>query len=297
MPKSIPAMAKRKIFKNILVPVDLTDLSPDVIKSATSLAEFTGAKLTLLNAVDLSSFADQVMPENINLLTLRSDIIEASEKELKDLAKKLKVPNKTLLRIGTPAVAIRQATRDEKTDLVFMSNHGENAFLRFFAGSVTDAVAREAIQPVWIQKGPFKPIKHILVPLDGSRHSLKAFALALDLAREFKAKVSVVSVVERDVVPSFSYIDATEYFKDLVTKRQKTLADWIKMAKGQKLAQTKVFMGNPRKDLAKLAKKWDCDLIVMSSHGKTGIGFQVLGRVAASTIHHAHCSVLMDHPE
>jgi nucleotide-binding universal stress UspA family protein len=77
-----------------------------------------------------------------------------------------------------------------------MGNQGKGLFSRIFLGSVSDAVAREAKQPVWILKGREQKFRRILVPLDGSKGSLEALEMACRLVGATGAYLHPVSIVE-----------------------------------------------------------------------------------------------------
>jgi nucleotide-binding universal stress UspA family protein len=133
-----------------------------------------------------------------------------------------------------------------------------------------------------------------LVPVDFSRGSERALDYALSLARERKGKVVALHVVPVELVypPTagkfnfyrFLESDAREKFNKLVKRKKLTPADCrFMVARGIDFADV----------IARQAKKLRAAMIVMGSHGRTGLQRFLLGSVAERTLRYADCPVLI----
>jgi nucleotide-binding universal stress UspA family protein len=133
--------------------------------------------------------------------------------------------------------------------------------------------------------------KRILVAFDGSKYSNKAVREAIDMAKTSGAELFIVSAV-----------DVTEEFEahapgltDKMIEKTRKLLDKIteKISVTEIKVDKEVHVGDPYEIIVNAAKKKRADLIVMGSHGRTGITRLLMGSVAAKVIGHAPCSVLV----
>jgi len=139
--------------------------------------------------------------------------------------------------------------------------------------------------------------KNILVPFDLSSPAHHAFKVALDMAQKYDSKITLISCVEEDTW-HHKFYDSRIYSQLLIKKRKiaekymKKLEVFANKAgvdiKFQVLRSTSVV-----KDITKFAKSKKIDLIVMSSHGRTGWDKLILGSVANGVIHRTRCPVLL----
>ena len=142
-------------------------------------------------------------------------------------------------------------------------------------------------------------IKRILVPVDFSPDSLKALSYSRDFGATFRAELLVLHVVEPVyyATPADMYSTSPNLATILdeqlhVAKQQlsRIEAD-LKKKKGQR-ARALLKTGSPAQVIADTAKKERADLIVMSTHGRTGLAHIVMGSVAEKVVRSAHCAVL-----
>jgi universal stress protein A len=141
-------------------------------------------------------------------------------------------------------------------------------------------------------------LKTILVPYDSSAHAEHALAWGLDLAEKWRAKVVLFHVVPP--LSSFSYVDrlsALDMSKieaRLITEAEKHLQDTIAAQAGRTIAlEGRARMGAPFLEICREAEQELIDLIVIGSHGRTGLTRALLGSVAEQVVRHAACPVLV----
>jgi nucleotide-binding universal stress UspA family protein len=139
--------------------------------------------------------------------------------------------------------------------------------------------------------------KNILVPFDLSSTSNQAFKVALDIAQKYDSKITLVTCIEGDAW-HHKFYDAradTELLKKqskVAKKYMEKLEDAANKVgvniKLQILKSTSVV-----KDITTFAKSRKMDLIVMSSHGRTGLDKVILGSVANGVVQRTRCPVLL----
>jgi nucleotide-binding universal stress UspA family protein len=138
------------------------------------------------------------------------------------------------------------------------------------------------------------PVKTILVPTDFSAASLKAVAFAKQLARAFGARVSLLHVIEPIVLPDAAAMIALPD-DQLAARMHKELQ---KLAQNFEDADFKfesflVRKGTPFHEITLAGATSKSDLIVIATHGYTGLKHVLLGSTAERVVRHARCPVLV----
>ncbi len=141
-------------------------------------------------------------------------------------------------------------------------------------------------------------IKRILVPVDFSRDSLKALAYANDFAKLFGAELSVLYVVEPIyyATPADMYVTTPNLSMLLDEQRRIGEQQLARLGaalkkKGQR-ARTTLKTGAPAQVIVDTAKTARADLIIMATHGRTGLAHILMGSVAEKVVRSARCPVL-----
>ena len=140
--------------------------------------------------------------------------------------------------------------------------------------------------------------KNILVPYDGSKCSDHAFNVALDIAKNYNSKITIVTCLERDFRTPWYGPDSR--VNDALLKKQKKAVDknfssLEKVAKKSKVSiSSKIIVAQSIvKSLLSFATSNQVDLIVIGSHGRTGFDRLLLGSVANGISQKAKCPVLI----
>jgi nucleotide-binding universal stress UspA family protein len=127
--------------------------------------------------------------------------------------------------------------------------------------------------------------KKIMVPTDGSTFAAKAEDMAISLAKSFNATVVAVHVIDDKLIYPFEVLeDEGNTILNKVTK------------KGEKedvKVQEVLLVGKPSHDMCKIAEKSGVDLIVIGSHGRTGLEKLLMGSVAESILKSVKVPVLV----
>lgn len=136
------------------------------------------------------------------------------------------------------------------------------------------------------------PVKKVVVPTDFSDVSLQGLAAALAMAGGEAKRVHVVSVLVPVVPPSPGIVWGTVDDQVRLTRVREALDDLLE-ERGLGDAITHVLIGTPGTMIADLAEEIEADLVVVTSHGRTGIMRAALGSVAERVVRLTKCPVLV----
>lgn len=196
----------------------------------------------------------------------------------------------TVVKIGRPADEILEATHD--VDLIIIATHGRSGIARWWLGSVADQVIRESACPCLVI-GPnvetdleHFEVKRILLPLDGSANAEQAIPLAALIADKTGALLDVVRAMSLTAVsydPSMSM-----YSPDLITSMEDSVKAYL-VSVAQKLGNRKVettmLIGGPGEMLLEHLKDKPADIVVSTTHGRTGVTRAALGSTSDRLLH------------
>lgn len=140
--------------------------------------------------------------------------------------------------------------------------------------------------------------QHIFVPVDGSATSFSAIQQAADFAKAFNAKVTVVQVLSLDPYIAAEYISAQQT-NEIIERARRSIVQSLAEAK-QKFAEhgvevtTQLLEGQVvHRELVKAAQDQQADLIIIGSHGRTGLKKFFLGSVAQNVLAESTMPVLV----
>ena len=141
-------------------------------------------------------------------------------------------------------------------------------------------------------------IKRVLVPLDGSELAERALVVAGGLVEALSGELVLARVVPPSVPGRFYAPKQLDQLEEAQRKEAEAyLASVAERLKEDRLAaRTHVLSGEIAAALIAFAKRERCDLVVMSSHGMQGLGWEVFGSVAQKLLHGAPCPVLIVRP-
>ena len=145
-------------------------------------------------------------------------------------------------------------------------------------------------------------LSHILCPIDLSEHSPDVVSAAVQLADQFQAKLTLLSVVEdtfpyTEVYRALSEVGISDVIKGVSEQIKKDLDDLADAQRDPAVEMdTMVLVGNPAKVILATAKELGVDVIVMGSVGHNAIDVPLLGSVVEKVLRKSPCHVLMVKP-
>jgi len=144
-------------------------------------------------------------------------------------------------------------------------------------------------------------LQKILLPTDFSNYSAAATKYACELATKFDAELHLLHTLEVHLAsaPSFGMgLALPKYINESRAAAEKSLAGVLdpKWLTGRRVIQA-VVEGFPKVEIIHYARKQNIDLIVLSTHGRTGLSHMIMGSVAENVVRTAPCPVLTVRPE
>ena len=195
-------------------------------------------------------------------------------------------------------------SKEHDIDLIVMGTHGRRGPKRLFIGSTAERVVRLSDCPVLTlrsdaDKANAVHMKNILVPVDFSDFSLDAIKYAAELAHSWNAEITLLNVIEEAVLPTVYGVEPVSVFH--VDHLLEESASMMQNLKDTYLASypntnTKVIVGHAAFSITEFAKENDIDLIVIPTHGLTGLKRFLIGSVAEHVVRNAQCAVLTVKP-
>ncbi|GJM15887.1 MAG: universal stress protein [Thermodesulfobacteriota bacterium] len=209
---------------------------------------------------------------------------------------------------GKPSDKIREIAKRRKADLIVLGKHGHGFFESMLVGSETIKVLKGSHIPVLAVKDNKKTkaqFKKILVPIDLTHCSDTAVFYALNLAQLTGAVVKVVHVLRLDMyaqdLPASALeivIEQTEKaLKKRVLKIKKDFENKNRSSDNVKITNEVIHGMSEAVTISNYSEKNNIDLLVIHTHGRTGITRFLLGSVTERVISRSKCSVLAIRPE
>ena len=296
--------------RTIVVPLDRSVVAESALPFALSLARETGARLTLMAVIDLP-FEFAAWLDATTVIDARIDVEDAYEDYLDALAAEIdNIPVETLVRVGGAATEIQRYVESLDDPVVVMASHGRSGVRRLLIGSVTQQVVHRLSTPVIVvparvaedQVNQKLRIESVLFPLDGSEFSEFALEAGLGLLEEHKPDVHLVRIVEvvswyggpysgMDYYGLDPYIDVS---RDTAHDYLNAVAEKLK-GRGYKVS-TEVRVGLVADQIEAVAESLEVDLVVMATHGRSGVGRLIFGSVAERALRQTPAPLMLVHP-
>lgn len=300
-------------FRSILVPLDGSALAEKALASALQLAKAlagrageTGVRLVLLRVVGPVALvaADPMLYDE--LMRMGVDEAQAYLRMVIETVEAGPMRVEVQAVSGAPADAIVRYAEEHDIDLIVMSSHGRTGSSRWVYGSVAEKVLHHApcatvIIRAHVAVTMFQNRK-ILVPLDGSPLAERALEPALAIAEAVQSDVTLLRVapgreplpqalspsgedlgVTRDIAVAQEQAEAEAYLQRIYSAHANRHLFFDVVTTGGDIADAIVSYADER----------HMDLIVISSHGRSGIGRWLHGSVAEKVLRGADCATLI----
>lgn len=285
------------MYDEVMVPVDGSKPAMAAVHRTLSLAETDSTTVSLLAVVEpaILPMAEE-LPANPTRTALDEQTTEALEKA-EALAADAGVDCQTVIESGTPHEEITTRVEDEGLDLIAMGTHGRTGLDRLLHGSVTERTLRTSDVPVVTthDREVSWSLDDLLVPTDGSAPATDAAAHAIDLAAAIDATVHVLSVVDtQQIADTYDAGAVVPAMIEPMIEDARSDAEVVHdMAVERGLdAETAVIQGVPGRAIPEYAGETDTDLVVMGTHGRSGLERYLLGSVAERTVRTSPVPVL-----
>jgi nucleotide-binding universal stress UspA family protein len=297
-------------FNKILVALDGSNLAEWALKPAVKLAEATGGELILLRCMIPVYTAMPVVAGEYEWAWpeyAREEVRAETKAYLQAIYnryKHLDINLRTIAIEGDAASMIVDTAKSESVDLIVMSTHGWSGTEKWLLGSVTERVLHGAACPVFVVRSP-QPPSRVLVTLDGSLRAEKAVEPGLAAADNLDARATLL-VVNEPITLGRQLKRQPEELHDEDARQaegrrwQETerylqaIADRYPEMQGR--IAVEVIDGPAVEKILEFVDLHGIDLIVMSTHGRTGLRRWLYGSVTAKVMRSTACSMLIIRP-
>ena len=297
------------MYTRILVPLDGSKLAEQVLPYVRVLAPALESQVHLVRVVEAP----------INEVALASrpkyyrGVLEAeahrAEGYLADIAASLREDDLSVSSAvvdGRPAACIAAEAEREPGTIIAMSSHGRSGIARWLLGSVANQVLQAAANPLLIVKTTDRDpsvnqvkIEHLTVPVDGSDLAGEILPLVGRLSGALSLPVTLVRVTPTRE-SYYRYADGPIYnWEHLVAQIDGEAAEYLHqtgqnlLGQGGSSVEERLLHGSPAEAIIELARKTTGNLVMMTTHGRSGVGRWVLGSVADRVVRHSGNPVLL----
>jgi nucleotide-binding universal stress UspA family protein/predicted transcriptional regulator len=291
------------MLQRVLVPFDGSAVAASIFPAVAAVVRLTGASITLLQVLPLDRVGDDEQ-------TARDELAVAAQR----FAGTGTTIETQLVR-GQPAEQIIAAGRAH--DLIAMATHGRSGLGRLVYGSVADQVLCRATVPVLLVRAGadavamLNPLRRVVVPLDGSALAEQALPLATELARRAGATVMLLTSIHwatRLFGANPGLVDPTtldrralthpyvqDYLTEVADEQAHEYLDEIRQRLVEQglTVQVAVRLEPAAEAILGCATQPAADLIVMTTHGRSGLRRWLLGSVAEQVLQRATTPVLL----
>lgn len=281
------------MFRKLLCPIDFSPGSDEALQFAARMAKELDADLVVAHVwhVPPLAYGGESLPINdLDAIRESAEQMLAGAKQQAIAYGAPRVSSRFVT--GVPWAAIAELTQDPDIDLVVIGTQGRTGISRFLLGSVAERVVRHAECSVLVARGSYKGFQHVLCAVDFSEPSRHAMHRAAELARENVTLFHSIEIpAAYGLFPSRTD-DAIDYDRRahlLMHEFEHELHATSKVS-----VSVQASFGSPAAEVLQLLERdTRVDLVVVGSHGRTGIRRVLLGSVAERIVRHARTPVLV----
>lgn len=275
------------VYQGILVAVDGSPASLHALGEALRLAD---GQVVVVAAAPAATLGIAAASQDLDAYwreTQEKALAAASE-----VGKQAGVAVKTLAVRGEPHEAILAAAQAQASDLIVMGLKGAQQSPAALMGSTTARlIGFSPMAVLVVPEHAALGFAKILTPVDGSRYSRRAAAEAVRLCVSLGGELLALAVL--DAPPGFAQ-DMPDVAADLTAKLREVTGAVQHQAQTQGVrCQTVVLPGPAYRVITEEARRTGAGLVVMGSHGRTGLKRLLMGSVTERVLGHAPCPVLV----
>jgi nucleotide-binding universal stress UspA family protein len=278
-------------YRKILVAVDGSESGWNALRQAFQFALNEKCWITVTSVVPPYDGEIEILGIKDIRAALRKPCEEAL-RQAQELAETERALIKTVCEEGETHERIVDLADAENCDLIIMGRRGLRPVERMLVGRVTARVIGHSQRDVLVvPDGMRLGWKTIVCATDGSRFSSIAADRAIAFAKSYGGELKVLSVVD---VPTEFYAEAPAAVEDLIRKA-KSFVGAVKAQSEAAGVPADTFVGEAEayQAINDLARERKADMIVIGSHGRTGLRRLLMGSVAEKVIGYSACPVLV----
>lgn len=275
-----------KLLERILLATDFSKSSENLLEYGINLAKTFHSQILLVH----------VLPDDINNEKAKLLLSQAAAKQLDDTRNKIKKEGlktgEPLLEFGSPFDRITQAADNVDANLILVGSGEKSENENFPLGITAYKIIRKSNKPVWVVKqGSVFNIKNILCPIDFSAESGRALKNAITIARRFNTELIILSVCKTypsnssrieigwDIEDEKIHLKHMKKFNLFLKNFNLTDLDW----------EREIISGDPAEEILSAISRYESDLLIMGTTGKSGLSRLIMGSVTEKVIREVLC--------
>jgi nucleotide-binding universal stress UspA family protein len=279
-------------MQRIVVGVDAAGLAENAVTVGIELAQRFHAEIELVGGVPVSQMVRHMPPEQALAEARRALRVKLEATLPGALLPYLQEEHRIVVESGHPAMVLLQRAAVPGTGLVVIGAHRRRGLLDLH--NTAHLLISHATCPVWVQEGPVREIRRILVPVDLSEESLAALRTACTWAVAFGARVTALHCFvspELSLAQGYPSPGPPIVLDSLRDEAQREFEQAMAAFPWGSVPHEAVFLqATPALQVLHMQDR--TDLIMMGTHGRTGLSGMILGNVARAVIHEAHVPVV-----
>jgi nucleotide-binding universal stress UspA family protein len=203
-----------------------------------------------------------------------------------------------VLLSGSPHVEIVRHARARGAELIVLGRHGSRTMRDTVSGTTAERVVRKADLPVLlVAADPLEPYRRALVAVDLSDASRRAADLALALVARDASELRLLHAYHVAFEGWLAEAAAREYRQVIAAEAERRLAGFAELLAAAGVAQSATVQeGDPRAAILREAVRGRAELVVLGTHGRSGVAHALLGSVAEWVMRCAPCDVAVTRP-
>lgn len=291
----------------VMIATDFSDTAAAATAWGTEIATAHDGRVLLVHALHAQGPMSDYLPVTADLgEELRNAARERLDSEAASLRER-GVEVDVQLEIGLPSESILRVAEETSPDLLVVGTRGLSGFRHLLLGSTAERVVQRAPCPVLTvhpeDRDEHRPIRSILVPTDFSEDARRAATTGQRLLSHLEegAELTLLHAYHLPVeYTAYGTIPTGLSFReDVITMAEQQLAETAAELEREGLTvNTAAREGYPPEVIVSVAEEIDADLVVMGTHGRTGLQHLLLGSNAERVVQHAPCPVLtVRHPD
>ncbi|MEA2025760.1 MAG: universal stress protein [Chloroflexota bacterium] len=291
----------------ILVATDGSECAGVAVDLVATLDWPTGSTIHVVEAVasGMALFGGPWPPvAPVDTAAVDDDIREQAERDLETAAERLAGPGRsveTAVAVGRAADVILALAEQTDVELIVLGSRGHGTLETMLLGSVSAEVVDHAHVPVLVARGP--SVDRVIYAWDGSSCAEQAARVLTDWGLFATTDVQVLSVADAEPpwwmgasivsveVATKAYERSAEPSRRQHDQLAKDMADRLRKAGLKAVPERRI--GDPAEQIVRVAKSQEADLVVLGTHGRSGLARLLMGSVARNVLLHAPCSVLV----
>lgn len=276
-----------KLLKSILLAIDFSKSSENVLKNSVKFAKKFQSKITLIHILP-----DDLGNENVKLLLNKAVIAQ-----LEDLNGRIKnegvAVGQPILEHGNYCDKIIFASENINANLIIVGSGHKSKDDAFQLGTTAERIIRKSNKPIFVIKNNQSlDIQNIICPVDFSKESGCALNNAIIIARLFNANLVILSVYSLFKQP-FAKLEAAKINEQRKIDHTKEFNKFLKAFNLMDVnAKNEIRGGDPALEILRAIKSYKSDLLIMGTTGKSGISKILMGSVTEKVIRQVLCSFI-----